>query len=187
MHKTSNIVGIMLLLASACSCTKNPPSGAHSAGSASPAAGANVTVPAGSGGILADPAPADAGHDAEVLDGSVFQACTQVTDAGALYCCGRASEIPGITCIDRTQDGGEYGIYGRCREVGEDIERKVVGARCCDGAVAAGLFAVVLKSQDYPTGCMRQGPPSLAVCLACGNGNCEADENRCNCDKDCRE
>jgi hypothetical protein len=93
-----------------------------------------------------------------------------------LTCDGRDAEIAGVSCIPPQPDGG---IYGRCREESEEIEGKVPGAYCC-----AGLKKV---SQAEPRGddCVVLVPPSLLVCLPCGDGVCGTQENICNCPEDC--
>jgi hypothetical protein len=41
---------------------------------------------------------------------------------------------------------------------------------------------------EYPEGCGPTGaPPDLLVCLPCGNGVCDPEENRCNCGADCSD
>jgi hypothetical protein len=99
--------------------------------------------------------------------------CPLRTDAGLRICCGYTGELPGLSCLDLTADGGEYGIYGHCIESGKEYDAKVVGARCCPG----------LTSTDT-LGC-ENGSPSLKRCLPCGDGKCEGAENPCNCPGDC--
>jgi len=119
--------------------------------------------------------------------------CGQIRDAGgrvAAYCCGTEHENPGVTCIDLSQDGGEYGIYGHCIENGSSFEGKVAPALCCDGLVpmrpvivsAGATFPGLLP--DCAPDFEHFGPSDL-VCLPCGNTICDATENRCSCPEDC--
>jgi hypothetical protein len=113
--------------------------------------------------------------------------CGTYTDAGVRICCGASTEIPGFSCVDLTQDGGEYGIYGRCIGKGETFEAKIAGAQCCEGLVRAELDVETDEVfEDYPPGCgPGSAPPSVKICLECGNQVCEEGENACNCAEDC--
>jgi hypothetical protein len=102
--------------------------------------------------------------------------CPLRTDAGLRVCCGYTGELPGLSCLDLTQDGGEYGIYGHCIENGEEYDAKVVGARCCPG---------LISTATYIAGCGDEGILSLRRCLPCGDGRCDGAENACNCPADC--
>jgi hypothetical protein len=102
--------------------------------------------------------------------------CSVRTADGFPLCCGNPGELPGLSCIDPDQDGGEYGLYGHCTEEGKSYEAKIVGARCCEG---------LTPSPSYTPSCQETGPPSLMMCLACGDGLCSAIENKCNCPGDC--
>jgi hypothetical protein len=91
-------------------------------------------------------------------------------------CMGLPDDKPGLNCIPPQPDGG---IYGRCRQYGEDIEGKVVGGYCCEG--------LTKTSQAYPSdgGCVSDVPVSLLICAPCGDGLCDRLENPCNCPQDC--
>jgi hypothetical protein len=69
----------------------------------------------------------------------------------------------------------------------EAFEGKVAGAQCCEGLVVASQDVETDEVIDgYPPGCgPGTAPPSVMICLECGNGVCEAGENRCNCATDC--
>jgi hypothetical protein len=113
--------------------------------------------------------------------------CGRTTDAGDRICCGSASELPGLSCIDLSLDGGEYGIYGHCITSGQSFDAKIVGARCCAGLmrVEADVETSAVEP-GYPEGCAPGPlPPSSKLCLPCGNGTCDERENRCNCPTDC--
>lgn len=105
--------------------------------------------------------------------------CGDRNKQGFLICCGRDSELPGISCIDPDQKGGEFGIYGHCIESGETFDGKVVGAQCCS--------KLARLSTSMPTGesCLTTGLVSEFVCSPCGDRVCNEFENRCNCPGDC--
>ncbi len=73
------------------------------------------------------------------------------------------------------------GVLGRCVEAGGTLEGKDICATCCPGLTRTG--------REAPMGdagaCEDEGPPSLLVCVACGDGTCGAGENPCNCPADC--
>jgi hypothetical protein len=134
--------------------------------------------------------PSSAIEDAS-LPTADARTCGLYRDAGgrlARICCGAATEIPGVSCVDLTVDGGRYGIYGQCIAAGESFEGKVAPALCCDGLVfRQPLVPTTSVFTSYPSGC---GPdlaynPSEQICLACGNGVCEPPENACDCPEDC--
>jgi hypothetical protein len=114
--------------------------------------------------------------------------CEHTTDAGYRICCGRETEIPGVSCVDLSKPGGEFGNFGRCLTSGEAFDAKFGGAVCCVGLVRSEL----LVEEDGgmlgppPGGCGADGPLSTKVCLPCGNGSCNEGENSCNCPSDCR-
>jgi hypothetical protein len=147
---------------------------------------------AGSCGGSDPPAPSQGGAGTPSQGGAGApsqpdaSACGTFTDAGDLICCGASSEMPGITCVDLTQDGGKYGIYGRCIGKDEVFEAKIAGAQCCEGLVE--LFQWIETDEvieGMPPGCGMEVPVSLKICLECGNQICEEDENACNCPEDC--
>ena len=98
---------------------------------------------------------------------------------GALVC---------LACGDGVCDEGENicNCPGDCTEVcvprGEFVfpwDRN--GSECCDG-----LTATVIAELDPTTGGCIQMDGAL-VCLACGDGVCDQDEDICNCPADCTE
>jgi hypothetical protein len=117
--------------------------------------------------------------------------CGLYRDAGyrrSPICCGASSEEPGVTCVDLTADGGEYGIYGHCIAAGDTFEGKIAPALCCPGLVFRSPETLGPSAfAGYAPGC---GPdlsfsPSQLICLSCGNSVCEPPENRCDCPEDC--
>jgi hypothetical protein len=110
-------------------------------------------------------------------------------DDGVYHCC---AEGEGTSCCDDYDSGMcfEYGgIYHACRGQGEQVERKVICSLCCPGL----MFAEPMVETDddwtqegYPEGCgPGPTPPSLGVCVSCGDGVCGTGENRCVCPADC--
>lgn len=109
---------------------------------------------------------------------------------GVYSCCARSE---GKACCEGLETGMCFrfgGIYGECRKQGEQLEGKMPCARCCDGLQR--LSSVVVGEKESPAsdglseGCDHGGsPPSLLTCSDCGNGVCDAVENRCNCPQDC--
>jgi hypothetical protein len=100
----------------------------------------------------------------------------QPPDGSVRTCMGLPEDVPGVTCYPPQPDGG---IYGRCREYGEEIEGKVIGAYCCEGLTR------ISRQVLADTGCDNVGPVSLGVCSYCGNDVCDDVENLCNCEGDC--
>jgi len=96
---------------------------------------------------------------------------------GVYHCC---DEGEGTSCF-------EYGgVYHACREAGEEFEAKIECALCCDGLTRAEPLMETDDVLDgYPKGCGPVAPPSVFVCVACGDGTCGAGENRCVCPEDC--
>jgi len=121
-------------------------------------------------------------------------ACNDSPDApepgytdGVYECCAAGD---GDTCCADAEVGTcfEYGgIYGTCQGDGELIEGKVICALCCQDLVAVEPMVETEEIfEGYPEGCgPGDAPPSLLVCLACGDGSCSAEENRCSCPEDC--
>jgi hypothetical protein len=115
--------------------------------------------------------------------------CDEHTEAGYRVCCGRETEIPDVSCVDLSKPNGEFGMYGGCLEDGQTFDAKFVGAVCCEGLVRTELF-IEMSGAPFgppPGGCAFAAAPSTKVCLPCGNGVCDAKENRCNCPQDCAE
>jgi hypothetical protein len=120
-----------------------------------------------------------------VTDSSIdLAACNRPPPPPAHECIGCPGERPGGNCEVPQRDGG---IYGRCREEGELMNGKVVGAYCCnrgDAAFGKGSFIPLLMVNDAGT-CTQTAPDDLFVCSLCGDGICAEWENRCNCAPDC--
>ena len=79
------------------------------------------------------------------------------------------------------------GVTGACAEAGGYVEGKDICAICCDGMVASDSQVETTEVFDgYAEGCgPGDEPPSLLICIACGDGVCGAGENRCMCPEDC--
>lgn len=125
---------------------------------------------------------ADAGeHDAQVD--------APYTMSGPYRCCAPGT---GTACCTDTKEGMcfEYGgIYGDCRKAGEQYEGKVICAQCCPGLTRGAILVhgdrVPPSADQLPEGCDDEAPPSLGVCIQCGDGLCGPGENFCNCPDDC--
>jgi hypothetical protein len=111
------------------------------------------------------------------------------TMAGVYRCC---LEGQGTSCCTGQPQGRCFaygGLYEACREQGEEYEGKVICAHCCEGLTRGALLepgdAVAPELDGLPAGCDDVAPPSLGVCIACGDGACLAGENFCNCPADC--
>ena len=132
----------------------------------------------------------DAGADSDLLDvGSDpdfdAAACDARFDSRiAPNCMGCPGERPGGNCTLPVPDGG---IYGRCREDGEEIGGKVLGAYCCNHADAGGYIGYIIPSMRVADGgdCVQTAPPDILICSICGDGICPPWENRCSCPADC--
>jgi hypothetical protein len=110
-------------------------------------------------------------------------------DDGVYHCC---AEGDGTGCCDGYEQGMcfEYGgIYGECIEQGEMLEAKVLCAFCCEGLEFLEPMEESIEDcgDHYPEGCCPSATPSLFYCAACGDGDCAAGENHCNCPQDCGE
>jgi len=107
----------------------------------------------------------------------VYQCCAQGEDTS---CC--VDEEPGM-CF-------EYGgYYGDCRQEGELLEGKIICGLCCEGLQQKEpMIETDDGPSDYPDGCgPGEAPPSILVCVACGDGICGSAENRCICPEDCTQ
>jgi hypothetical protein len=101
-------------------------------------------------------------------------------------CCGRETEIPELSCVDLSVDGGEFGVFRRCLREGEKFDAKFAGAQCCPGLVRAELYSPPTPGVPVDDGgCTTNSPPSTKTCLPCGNRGCDNSENQCNCLSDC--
>jgi hypothetical protein len=135
--------------------------------------------------------------DAATLDGSDGsiedagdEAAVPYETVGAYRCC---AEGTGVGCCGGTPQGTCFkygGAYGACRQAGEQIEGKIICARCCDGLQA--VSQLVPGNQfppavdGLPDGCdLSPAPESLLVCVRCGDGICGPGENSCICPSDC--
>jgi hypothetical protein len=107
---------------------------------------------------------------------------------GVYHCCEQGADTG--TCCEGYDAGMcfEYGgVYHDCVSPGEELEGKVICAFCCDGGEAREPMVETTETYDgYPKGCgPGDQPPSLLVCVVCGDGVCGEGENRCVCPEDC--
>jgi len=135
-------------------------------------------------GVEADSGYWDAGR-ADAASGTE-QDCYRVTDAGARICCGRAGEIPELSCVDLSLPGGEYGVWRECLAEGIDFDAKFAGATCCEGLTRTDSYREVDGGTEALPTCIASAAPSTKVCRPCGNGLCDRGEDRCNCSTDCQ-
>jgi hypothetical protein len=97
---------------------------------------------------------------------------------GYPVCCGRPGELMGGNCLPR--QSVEQNL-AHCLGEGSafDLKDRSLGVHCCTGLVPApAAMSVTRQTCSTP-------PVSLAVCLPCGNGVCQASEDRCSCPADC--
>jgi len=102
------------------------------------------------------------------------------TQVGVYSCCAKGEDT---ACCAGAKQGMCFqygGIYGDCRKEGEQLEAKVICSHCCEG-----LTRVSIVEKDDAGACVSSAPPSLFVCIGCGDGVCGAGENACNCPSDC--
>lgn len=114
----------------------------------------------------------DQGRDGQGPDGGRY---TQ----GVYSCCAKGE---GTACCEGKGQGACFaygGIYKDCVSAGGEIEGKVICGLCCPG-LTRGSHDIEMKGA-----CVRVGPVSIGVCIACGDGKCGSGENRCNCPADC--
>lgn len=113
----------------------------------------------------------------------------QAYDQGVYRCCAKGE---GTGCCEGYETGMcfEYGgLYRDCIPQGEEYEGKVICAHCCAGLERAE--AMIVTDEDwteagYPAGCgPSDAPPSMGICVDCGDGRCGAGENICICPEDC--
>jgi hypothetical protein len=103
------------------------------------------------------------------------------SDSGDPYTCCAKGE--GTACCSGAPAGTCFpygGVEGDCVSAGGMFDGKEICALCC-----AGLTRVHLVGSGDGGACVLDGPPSLFVCVACGDGTCGAGENTCNCPGDC--
>lgn len=107
-------------------------------------------------------------------------------DDGPYHCC---AEGDGTSCCGGYEQGMCFqngGVLGRCAQAGEMVEGKDICALCCDGLDwTEPLERTGAMIEGYPDGCEPSTPPSLGVCVACGDGVCGPGENDCVCPDDC--
>jgi hypothetical protein len=104
------------------------------------------------------------------------QPASRVDDARtARVCEDTPGSTPGVNCVPAALAQRQL----PCRAQGEDIDGKDFGVKCC-----ASLHAEpVLEHVDGH--CVTRAPPSVRVCVQCGDGVCGSGENFCNCPADC--
>ena len=110
-------------------------------------------------------------------------------DDGVYHCCAPGE---GSTCCGGYEQGmcfADGGVLGECAQAGGNVEGKDICAYCCDGLTRSdGSLPSDEVFEGYPEGCGPGNmPPSLFVCLDCGDGVCDAasGENFCSCEADC--
>ena len=150
----------------------------------------SVTVPTDDGGAIPE-------GDGAILDVSVeptmqdavtdrfidLAACIDRPFPPAPPCIGCPGERPGGNCVLPQPDGG---LYGRCREEGEIISAKVLGAYCCNHGDGGGIGWIIPSRIGNDAGtCTQTAPDDILICSVCGDGICAQWENRCNCARDC--
>jgi hypothetical protein len=113
---------------------------------------------------------------------------------GVYRCCAKGTGKACCEGVPRSPSGSamcfQYGgLYGDCRAAGELYEGKVLCAGCCDGLERSSMVEpgdeVPPELDGLPEGCDETAPPSILVCIRCGDGICGAGENFCNCLADC--
>jgi hypothetical protein len=114
---------------------------------------------------------------------------------GVDTCCGPEQGLgcctadAGLTAYDVAPDGSitkigdqtrqmancfRYGGTGACSASGHVFDAKETCSICCGGL-----------SRINASLCDKSAPPSLFVCLPCGNGVCDEGESSCSCPEDC--
>jgi hypothetical protein len=105
---------------------------------------------------------------------------------GPYDCCAQGD---GTECCADAEPGMcfEYGgIYGDCVPDGSEIEGKVLCGFCCSGDAREPMVETAETFDGYPAGCgPGEAPPSILVCVTCGDGACGEGENPCVCPEDC--
>ena len=138
-----------------------------------------------------DAAPGDGAGGASAGDSAPDGGAGDASTSYVRICVGDEDEVQGVNCVPPVVEGG---LYGACREEGEEYEAKVLGAGCCEGLTAvdtlipADLEAVDAGAATLIDGvpCAPTAPPSIRLCTRCGDGDCGTAENPCNCAADCR-
>jgi hypothetical protein len=133
-------------------------------------------------GAISQVVQSDAGRRS---DAGSEAGCGDKTEYGDLICCGKADELPGLSCIDLTDGGTVFGTFGRCLVQGERFDARQVGSVCCDGLRRLDSDQPVEVADGGESRCEPELLP-LKYCSACGNEVCDTVENRCNCPQDCK-
>lgn len=119
-------------------------------------------------------------------DGDSSQVSTGYED-GAYHCCAEGEDT--AACCADYDVGMCYehgGLYGACREAGEEFEAKVICSFCCEGTEQREPAVETTEVfEGYPAGCGPAGTESVFVCVACGDGVCGPGEGKCVCPEDC--
>lgn len=154
------------------------------------ACSSRATLPAEDGAILDDGGGmSDVSAERTIGDAAIdpnvdLAACMDRPPAPpAPECMGCPGERPGGNCVLPQRDGG---LYGRCREEGEIISGKIVGAYCCNHRDGGGIGFIITSQIVNDAGtCTQTAPDDILICSVCGDGICTEWENRCNCARDC--
>jgi hypothetical protein len=141
--------------------------------------------------VDADPAAADASVETPADASTEASADSSTFEMKGVYRC--CAEGIGTDCCPGAPPQTCFkhgGIYGACRQAGELYEGKVICAGCCDGLERSSLLvpgnAIPPEKDLLPDGCdYAAAPPSMLVCIKCGDGICGVAENFCNCPIDC--
>lgn len=100
---------------------------------------------------------------------------------GVYLCCAKGE---GTACCEGEPQGTCFqygGTVGDCAPEGDVREGKDICSLCCPG-----LAEVEYLAPDASGACEPQAPPSVLLCVACGDGVCGKGENVCNCPDDCK-
>ena len=76
-----------------------------------------------------------------------------------------------------------------CNPEGEIYSAHELNPSCCHGLTNVNLMfepSDDYEGDDLPDGCgVGDAPPSIMICIACGDGTCGESEHHCNCPEDC--
>jgi hypothetical protein len=110
----------------------------------------------------------------------------QSVHQGPYTCCAKGE---GVGCCTGARPGTCFqygGVEGDCTPELGTFDGKDICALCCPGLQAISqLTPAEGGATDAGTACLEEGPASLLVCTACGDGRCGPGENSCNCPADC--
>jgi len=124
----------------------------------------------------------EAGGSDEMIDSVEPTGEAGTTMVGVYTCCAQGEGTDCCFGIARGLCFTYGGSAGRCLEEGEEFDAKDICAGCC-----AGLSKVHPGSlADGGTECQSTAPPSVFICVRCGDGVCGDFENRCSCPADCQ-